>query len=990
MNNTLLRSLLILTLVSLGLGLQAQECGVIYVTPSGASSGAAGTKANPASFSYGLSLIDADNRYLKIAVGTYTLTNKLEIEDSVIYEGGYLPAQNWAKTNAQATEFIRQAVNVEANPDRIVAFSAENKTGFRLQDIEIIVEDAPGNGVSNYGIYLNGCDSYRIVRTHLDIGKGSPGVDGVDGVSGSNGAPGVGGELGCRRCAPTDPDNNLGGAGGDSWSAGANAGGLGGNGGEIGNSTDCAPLSTATIPLPVASCYNNLCDPAVAEAPPGQDGTSGNGPGAGAFGQGKAGYCYCDGSIGAAELATDIIDFINTCPSLVDTLTYFGQPGTDGTDGTDGVDGTDGAGSFAGGFFQPEDGTDGTDGTDGSGGGGGGGGASLGCIPRLGNNILGPELAGVGLDETNSSGGGGGGGGEGGQRGTAGTAGTAGGSVFGVFIWDNGPGGLVKDCQIVVDSAGNGGNGGQGGQGGVGGQGGLGGNDYQQNGVKGSGCEAGAGGDGGDGGGGGDGGDGGDGSDGTRMRVFQQSTAPQAVVSNNYNPAEPDITVATNGCANKDIDIDVTTTAGVINWFLGGTNPSAQGTAVTTRYATEGFKTISVFTDGIPSSLTNFIYLNRPFDQPEILSDGSAANARSLCVGESLDFTTNSSASTYTWTFNGGTPASASTQNPGTVTFNTAGTYIVSLQLSTDCCGDSDIDSVVVNVVNTPSVTLPNDTTLCVTDTTPTLDAGGLADATYTWTVPTGVTASTDQFQNADSSGTYTVEVSYPGGCSATDDYVLTLIDSLDFDLGPDQSLCNNDPLPVLDPGLDATFTYNWLRNGNVVGVNPSLQTTLNGTYALTVISNTGCIGKDTLEITKTNPTVDLGEDAEGCNPGTPVVLDAQNPLASFEWFENGTLISGATNQTYSVQTTGQYAVTVTDFNGCTVSDTVDVTMGSPITAAIGGPTTGLVNAAVNFTDNSTPAGATDNWLWDFGTGDQSTCRTPTTLTLRRARAQSR
>jgi PKD repeat protein len=54
-----------------------------------------------------------------------------------------------------------------------------------------------------------------------------------------------------------------------------------------------------------------------------------------------------------------------------------------------------------------------------------------------------------------------------------------------------------------------------------------------------------------------------------------------------------------------------------------------------------------------------------------------------ICVGQSVQFTSTSTGSptSYSWTFQGGTPGTSTTQNPS-VTFNTAGTYNVSLTVS--------------------------------------------------------------------------------------------------------------------------------------------------------------------------------------------------------------------------------------------------------------------------------------------------------------------
>jgi PKD repeat protein len=59
------------------------------------------------------------------------------------------------------------------------------------------------------------------------------------------------------------------------------------------------------------------------------------------------------------------------------------------------------------------------------------------------------------------------------------------------------------------------------------------------------------------------------------------------------------------------------------------------------------------------------------------------ANNTTICVGQSVQFTNTSTGqpTTFSWTFTGGTPATSTAQNP-TVTYNTAGTYNVSLTVS--------------------------------------------------------------------------------------------------------------------------------------------------------------------------------------------------------------------------------------------------------------------------------------------------------------------
>ena len=62
---------------------------------------------------------------------------------------------------------------------------------------------------------------------------------------------------------------------------------------------------------------------------------------------------------------------------------------------------------------------------------------------------------------------------------------------------------------------------------------------------------------------------------------------------------------------------------------------------------------------------------------------------RTITAGSAINFGTNTSAANYSWVFPGGSPATSTAQNPGNVTFNTPGTYTVSLTVI-NATGNSD------------------------------------------------------------------------------------------------------------------------------------------------------------------------------------------------------------------------------------------------------------------------------------------------------------
>lgn len=413
----------------------AQECGIVYVTPAGSTSGAAGTKANPASLTYGLTLVSATADRVWLATGTYPISNTISIPSNVTIEGGFNSA-NWQKSNVAQSIIDKDATNALPSPfNALVGLGGNAVSNFRLQDLTINVAAATGNQISVYGIYLMGCSNYFITRCTVTTGAGGAGLPGTPGTAGAAGAAGSPGAASTTESAP-----NVGGAGGIGTSG--NDGGAGGAGARHN------PNGTEVGATGLPACG-------------GTGGAGGDGPACGCGLFGTSANTDCSGSSPA-----------------------IGTPGGDGTIGTLGTTGPQG--SVVGGYWIPGGiGSIGGNGTSGCGGGGGGGGA--------GRQQNGPdEIGGSG-----GGGGAGGEGGTGGTCGTGGAAsyavflynngaagviqdcsltpglggiggagGTGGaGGAGGV----GGVGGAGYGCGNSVGA--NGGNGGAGGQGGMGGPG---------------------------------------------------------------------------------------------------------------------------------------------------------------------------------------------------------------------------------------------------------------------------------------------------------------------------------------------------------------------------------------------------------------------------------------------------------------------------------------------------------------------------------------
>src|SRR5690606_9715074 len=166
MKNAIYATIFLLSLLS-GNAVFGQSCGVIYVTPTGASSGAAGTKANPASLAYGLTLATGTYNRIWLASGTYSISQPLQLVSNTTIEGGF-DAVTWIKSNATPSVIHRDNSNVIPAPaNALVGLSGNSVSNFRLQDLTIQVDNANTPQTSVYGIHLNGCSNYNIVRCYV-------------------------------------------------------------------------------------------------------------------------------------------------------------------------------------------------------------------------------------------------------------------------------------------------------------------------------------------------------------------------------------------------------------------------------------------------------------------------------------------------------------------------------------------------------------------------------------------------------------------------------------------------------------------------------------------------------------------------------------------------------------------------------------------------------------------------------------------------------
>ena len=179
---------------------QQQCANTIYVSPLYAAPNAIHTALNN---------VGAGGT-VRLMTGTFYINWEINIPSDVTLEGGFYVAGNDTLKTSEygATTIHRESGNhiyfpawsatSPINYTHYIAIKADNKSNFRIQDLKVTTFDG-FSGSSKYGIYLNGCNDYSIVRCGIEPGAGGNGLvllneadTGLDGGNGdAGGNPGV-------------------------------------------------------------------------------------------------------------------------------------------------------------------------------------------------------------------------------------------------------------------------------------------------------------------------------------------------------------------------------------------------------------------------------------------------------------------------------------------------------------------------------------------------------------------------------------------------------------------------------------------------------------------------------------------------------------------------------------------------------------------------------------------------------------------------------
>jgi gliding motility-associated-like protein len=317
-----------------------------------------------------------------------------------------------------------------------------------------------------------------------------------------------------------------------------------------------------------------------------------------------------------------------------------------------------------------------------------------------------------------------------------------------------------------------------------------------------------------------------------------------------------------------------------------------------------------------------------------------------VCIGTTRLYSVNDPTvpSTYTWKIDGVTQTS--TTNSISITWNTAGTFLVTVQehAVNGCSGDIRSGYVYVNPL--PNLVVNNPPAICsvttVDLTQPGITTGSDPGLTLGyWTNAAGTNPLANPGAVA-ASGTYYISGTNSNGCKKIMPVVVTIFPALTATLTGGGPVCagSGKTLTVTFTGIAPYhFTYtDGTNNFTVNGINSStyqinVTPVVTTTYTITSFGDANCNGtvNNISAIVTVVPLLQpIRNPMVVANPNVPIQLSARNLGVGYSYLWNpsvGLSNSSIYNPMYNYNVQTDYRITITSALGCKVVDSLLVVL---------------------------------------------------------------
>lgn len=360
----------------------------------------------------------------------------------------------------------------------------------------------------------------------------------------------------------------------------------------------------------------------------------------------------------------------------------------------------------------------------------------------------------------------------------------------------------------------------------------------------------------------------------------------------------------------------------------------------------------------------------------QILTPPSAtitpAGPTTFCQGGNVLLNANTgSGLSYQWLFNA-SPVSGATNASYTAT--QAGNYSVIVANGGNCSSTSATLPVTVNSLPTATLTPSGNVSFCQGGGI-TFNANTGAGLTYHWYLngnPIGTALSSSYL--ATQAGVYYVQVTNANACSQNSPSATVTVNPLPLanvtPAGP-TSFCQGGSV-VLNANTGTGLNYQWYLNGSPItaATGMSYTATASGNYQVQVINNNNCSATSASVVVSVNPgpgaSITPAVSASFCQGGSLLLNANTGTGLTYQWYQGGTLIAGATNAAYTTTTAGNFTVEVSNGTCTQLSAATTVTINAlPVASLFPSATQTICEGSGVVLNASTGAGYTYTWYWN-------------------------
>ena len=265
----------------------------------------------------------------------------------------------------------------------------------------------------------------------------------------------------------------------------------------------------------------------------------------------------------------------------------------------------------------------------------------------------------------------------------------------------------------------------------------------------------------------------------------------------------------------------------------------------------------------------------------------------------------------YTYSWQPASAVSNATISDPTALINSSSTFSVTISDVNSGCSNTASVSITANPTPTATITPGGPTSFC-TGSNVILYANTGSGYTYQWKKNgSNISGATGTTYTASTSGNYSVMITKSGCSGLSSDVMVTVYSSPTATITATgaTTFCQGDSV-ALTASQGSTYLWSTGETSQTIFVKTG------GSYNVTVTNPNGCSGSATSQSVSVtvNPL-----------PPVPTITQSGNTLISSsptgnQWYINGTLINGATQQTIIASFQGTYSVVVTNSYGCSSS----------------------------------------------------------------------